>query len=518
MVSGMTTPVAPEVVPESERGYQGNVRQLFDGQGRITWVPGQPEPNWVLRFPDSVGVFDQMRDTDSQVGGLLRAITLPCLSAEWDLNCDGVSAEVEHLVRAELGLPGPGEAPTRRRRGQAGIDWLEHLREALLCLPMGFMVFEQVAVVTVPGDPGHPVGVDKPVVHLRKLGVRLPSTIDRVDVDDQGSLLGVTQRPVGSQVTGDRDAAVLGYSTGRAVVPSPVSIPVDRLVVYCPDREGGNWYGKSILRTAYKDWLIKDQLVRINAQAGERNGMGLPVVYYDNDSGLTREQALALASQVRAGATAGAAMPPGTRLELLGITGSTPDLIAKIKYHDEAIARLGLAMFLNLGHDNGAKALGDTFLDVFRQGLNSITGHIANVATEHIVRDLVEWNYGPDEPYPTVVCAPISTEAAVTPDALKVLHDAGVLTADDDLEQWVRSRYDLPPANPTTPAPPVPPGINPNQPLIDPSVDPNAPFEDRVNQPIPDTGETEQALRVEDTAAVRYAATLMDRVRRLTGR
>ena len=38
---------------------------------------------------------------------------------------------------------------------------------------------------------------------------------------------------------------------------------VDRLVMYVNDREGGNWLGQSLLRPAYKFWLLKDRLLRV---------------------------------------------------------------------------------------------------------------------------------------------------------------------------------------------------------------------------------------------------------------
>ncbi|MCC4250801.1 phage portal protein family protein, partial [Microbacterium testaceum] len=51
---------------------------------------------------------------------------------------------------------------------------------------------------------------------------------------------------------------------------------MDRLVVFVHQREGGNWVGVSLLRAAYKMWLLKDRTLRVQALAAERNGLGMP--------------------------------------------------------------------------------------------------------------------------------------------------------------------------------------------------------------------------------------------------
>jgi hypothetical protein len=53
--------------------------------------------------------------------------------------------------------------------------------------------------------------------------------------------------------------------------------PGVRLVMYANEREGGNWRGQSLLRSCYKNWLLKDRLLRVDTGTIERNGMGVPV-------------------------------------------------------------------------------------------------------------------------------------------------------------------------------------------------------------------------------------------------
>jgi hypothetical protein len=132
------------------------------------------------------------------------------------------------------------------------------------------------------------------------------------------------------------------------------------------------------------------------------------------------------------------------------VTGQTVDPLPHMKYHDEKIAESALAMFKTLGHDSGARSLGDTFVDIFTQAVQSIANYFARVATEHIIRDLVELNFGPDEPYPTLTAGDLSANRAITTTAIKELVDAKLVTPDEKLEDYLRKTNGLPVADPTT--------------------------------------------------------------------
>lgn len=417
--------------PRTELGYPGGIAPTFGSGYGITgggsggfYVEGL-DANIDLRFPASAVIYDRMRREDGQVASVMRAITHPIISTAWRLVGDDVRPEVMAFVANELGL-NRDEGRARRRR--EGIVWRDHLREALLMLPFGFMPFE-VVYQPGPAAPGleDPAQPGKLYAHLRKLGPRLPRTVEQIRVGRDGGLAGIVQAPA---------------MNGPGGNPLGVFIPVDRLVMYVNDREGADWAGNSVLRSAYKHWLIKDALIRLGAQIVERNGMGIPIVTYKHDA--DEGKALRLAKSLRAGAEAGGAMKEGMTVSLVGVTGQTADELERVKYHDEAVGRSLLAMFLNLGHDNGARALGATFVDYFLLFLEAIIYTIQETATEHIIRDLVELNYGPDEPYPAIVADKLSAEATPTAEALKNLADAGLLTPDRELEADIRRRYLLP--------------------------------------------------------------------------
>ena len=408
--------------PRTELGYPGGVAPVM-GLGAGFYIEGL-DTNVDLRFPASTVVYDRMRGEDGQVASVARAITYPILNAKRRLAGDDVRPEVMAFVENELGL---NLEPGRARRRRQGIVLRDHIREALLSLWFGFMPFEQVYDVG-PAAPGleDPEAPGRLYAHLRKLAPRMPRTLSEVRVSRDGGLAGIVQAP----------------AYGVTADPRGVFIPTDRLVVYVNEREGADWTGRSLLRAAYKHWLIKDALIRLGAQIVERNGMGIPIVEYDQPA--DKAKAVALAKALRAGAEAGGAMPKGLRVTIVGVSGSTADELPRVKYHDEAIGRSLLAMFLNLGHDNGARALGATFVDYFLLAVNSIIGNLDETITEHVIRDLVELNYGVDEPYPTLVTDDLTAEATPTAEALKALADAGLITYDRELEQDVRRRYRLP--------------------------------------------------------------------------
>ncbi|ASX98675.1 portal protein [Arthrobacter phage Colucci] len=429
--------MAKDKAPTSAIGHPGGFKPTWRPgvAGNIFEVdPFEPAPE--LMWPQSVMVFDQMRRTDGQIGGTLRAMTLPILAANWDFDTDGVRPEVEALCRTELGIQKGGVA--RRRRRRQGINWLEHCRSALLSVAYGHMPFEQVYEVGPP-NPGQEGIVDlEEIVHLRKLDPRPPRTLTEIRVAADGGLAGISQPPI---------EIAPGVYKERF-------IPVSQLVMYVQDREGADWTGNSILRQIYKNWLIKDMLIRLSAQIVERNGMGVPVMSFDETvEGASRAEAERAVQDFRSGATAGLVKPVGTTFELVGVNGSTVDPIPLINLHDQAIAKGALAMFLDLGHDSGARSLGDTFVDFFTDSLQAVADSIAETATEHIVRDLVEWNYGPNEPYPVLTPGELKNNKTVTAQTLSTLTQAGIITPDGKLEKHIRTSLNLPDADAATARP-----------------------------------------------------------------
>ena len=374
-----------------------------------------------LRWPLSVSTYRKMR-LDAQVQSLLKATWMPILRTSWRLDADGCAPEVAEHVSRSLGLPlvGQGSGP-RLRRTRGRFSWAQHLRHVMLQDVYGHSGFNQV----------YRLDEATGLLDIRKLLWIPPWTISEVKVADDGGLVSVSQHVAGSK-----------------------PVPVSELVWHTNEREGANWLGQSLLRSAFRPWVLKDRLQRVGVLSVERNGMGVVVhtsgeYAAEDDPDGAKEQAevdagLILATGVRSGETAGASLRNGAKLELQGVGGSLPDASVLIRYFDEQMARAFLGHFLNLGTETGSWALGSTFADFFTLSLQAKAEEIADVTTQHVVEDLVDLNWGSDEPAPRVVFDEIGSQSPVTAEALKILHDAGLLDEDDVLKQFIRVKYRLP--------------------------------------------------------------------------
>ncbi len=392
------------------------------------WTLPDDESTPEIRWPESVKVFSRMRREESQVASVLRAVKMPVRRTPRRINGAGCRPEVVALVAEDLGLPIVGQEDSSPRRTRDRFNFADHLRLALTALDYGHSVFEQVYRPTPDG-----------LFRLRKLGWRPPRTISRWDEAADGGLVAIEQDILGGKST---------------------RLEVGRLVVYSHEREE-SWIGQSLLRPAYKYWLLKDQLLRLQNQALGRNSMGIPVYTapkLPEGVQMTPEQArawmqeqidagLEIAKSTRAGDSAGAALSNGATLAFKGVEGKTPDPLPAIKYHDEQIARAVLAHFLSLG-DKSSYALGVSFQDFFTLSLQAESDWFDDTLNAHVVEDLVDVNFGPDEPAPRVVSDRIG--AALTAESLKALYEAGVLTPDEPLENFVRQGYGLPVRDPST--------------------------------------------------------------------
>lgn len=410
---------APATAPVKSQPAQREVGYAATPTGATFWQVDldSPETTPEMMWPECLRVYDAMWRQDAQVASVLRAVSLPVRSTGWRIEPNGAPDHVVEHVAADLGLPIRGKQDASPGRVRGRFRWDDHLRHALLQLRYGHMMFEQVYRIDEDGS-----------LHLRKLGPRMPRSIAKFNVARDGGLISVEQHPI----AGDQKT-------------SGVTIPVSRLVAYVHEREAGGWAGQSLLRQAYKNWLLKDRLLRTQAQAVDRNGLGIPVYTGpENASVEDLKEGERIATGVRAGDESGASLPHGATLAMKGVEGQVPNADTPIRYHDEQIARAVLAHFLNLGTQTGSWALGSTFADFFTQSLQAVAQDIADVTTAHVIEDLVDLNYGPDVAAPRLVFDEIGSQAAALAAAIKQLVDAGVLTPDEGLEAHLRLGLGLP--------------------------------------------------------------------------
>jgi SPP1 gp7 family putative phage head morphogenesis protein len=404
--------LAEQPAPNAPRSMSGEVG--FTGTKIFAGLP-MDEYNRDLSFPLSTKVYDQMRRSDGQIAAILMAMKLPIRSTKWYLEPDkdakdsNLAEQIADFIKDNL-------------MGGMKYSWDDHLREALLMLDFGFSVFEKVY--------RYDTWNGRPVVMIDKYAPRVASSIWRFPQDEDYNIIMVQQ---------------INYMTGQIV-----DIPLDKCRVYTYNREGDNVVGISALRPAYKHWYIKDALYSVMSVGIEKALIGtpygkLPKGTSDED----RDKVLNLLSAVRVAEEAGFTIPEDVTVDMLEGKKSPLDALPFIEHQDTLIARSVLAQFINLGTmssaSGGAYALGQTMADMFVMGLEAVANYIENEVQKD-VEDLVKWNFGSDAPIPKLKHKNISfKDMSQVAQALYWLGSGHLVTPDEDLENYVRDMFGIPP-------------------------------------------------------------------------
>jgi Protein of unknown function (DUF935). len=442
--------------------------------------------------PDLMGIkglamFDKMRRSDGMIQATLRAIKLPLLAAKCDIVPASEDAvDIEIAKRLEWNL---FEGMTN--------SWNDHLRQTLTYLEFGFHVTEIVWAIQDMPAPAEIIeytraqeaevlefearderdlvsGVIRrvfgwtgrtsrvrppfdrrvlfprtfymgtgrfaatPMVAIRKLAPRLQRTINAWDLGEDGGLRGVEQ-----------------WAFRKDGSYKPVPIPVEKLLVFVNDKEGASWTGKSVLRPAYKHWFIKDQLYRIDAIAAERHGVGIPVMAMpeDKSDNANLQRAEDILIGVRAHERGYVVEPFGYKFRVEGMgQGRAMDLLPIIQHHDRMIAVSVLAPQLALGENpQGSFAMSKEQSGFFMLAERAVAAQIADVHNRYLIPKWVNFNYSGVTRYPTLSFGAIETrEVDNLINALVPAVNAGLVTADDRLEGWIRETAGLPERDPST--------------------------------------------------------------------
>lgn len=383
--------------------------------------------------------FERMRRSDPDVREALWHIYAPILNATWDVEAAGddpKDLEAAALVRA------------------AYFDWLapdqpfvQHVRQALSHLALGFSIFELVEqVVTRPLSyivPSSGDAVEIPArqyVVPRRFAQMLPRTISRWNMENR-ELVSITQTSWSGETVGD------------------VEIPAEKLVLFVNEREGDDFNGVSILRSARKPWVIKEMVETVAGVAVERHGVGINVAYLpksrENDAQtLTRVEEML--QNVRAGefsymvfpgpkAQGNAEGADGFTFEVVSPAGSLPDLVGFLEYLRGAIKGNVLARFAELGHGGtGARATGDVQSEVWYDAIHAVATYICDVHRP-VIEQLVRKNIAGLDRFPRLVAGDIETRSLEEfANAQSKLLVAGAILPDRTYRRWVRQTVDAP--------------------------------------------------------------------------
>jgi hypothetical protein len=407
--------VQTQPVPQPARGTGG---------GPLTgWTSFIDEHEYVpeLIWPASIPKYHQMR-SDAQIDALHVGSTMPIREMRWSLDPNGCSAALTEQAAEDFGLPIRGHEDDNVPMASYRFNFDEFLSDALLSLLYGHMYFEQVAYL------------DGDAIRMRKMAPRHPRTIGSfvLDPSGDGGLVGIRQNIARWQNIG----------TGQSILVVPPIIPIERMVAFVWRREAGSWIGRSMLRSIYREWMVKDRTIRIAAVNLERAG-GMPVI--EGPQGASDPQLADLAQMARQFKVAeggGGAIPFGSKLHLVG--GNAPAATDLIRYCDEAMARVWALMIIQLGQtQTGSRALGRSFHDYAAAAQRAIAGWVARIFDEHVLKDYVEWNNPASKYAPRLHFEQGRAEALSVADMVSLI-TAGALTVDPELEAWIRDENGLP--------------------------------------------------------------------------
>jgi hypothetical protein len=368
----------------------------------------------------AVRTYEKMRRSDAQVAATLFACELPIRAASWEIkpaSDERLDQEIAAFVRDNLFGGLEYTSPSGIKTSQS---WDDVLRNALLMLAFGASAHEEI--YKIDGDR----------VRLARLAPRLPATFYRWITDTDGeTLLGLNQ---------------YGYRLGAC---ESVTVPTDRLAVFTFNQEGANFFGRSMLRPAYMHWYIKHQLYRIDAIAGERNGLGVPLIEQgEGSSKEDREAAADWVQKLAAHERTGLSLPAGWKFSLKGVEGNVRDLYNSIQHHNIEISRTALAFFMNLGQgarSSGNRALADSQSDFFFLALQATADQIARTVSYTTIRQLVDFNWEGVRRYPEMTVANLrARNFSETFDLLTRLAASGIVAPDPELAAYVRREMGLP--------------------------------------------------------------------------
>lgn len=331
-------------------------------------------------------------------------------------------------------------------------SWESTLSGILTFLPYGWAFCETVYKKRVGPDEDTGERRSKYTdgkIGWRKVTLRAQETLWQWDIDDaDGSIRGMVQQDP--------------YSPGKGAV----TIPIERALLFRTTAARQNPEGKSILRNAYRAWYIKRVIEDIEAIGVERDAVGMPIAWVppkllganataDDLAVLTAIKAMI--RQLRRNENDGFTYPlaydaSGNKLYDLTLLQSggprqfdTDKIIAR---WDQRIAMQVLADFLMLGHENvGSFALGASKIDLFLAAVSQFAWSVAETFNRHGIPRLMRLNGEPTDRCPTLAPVELShVDLGLLGEYLSKMSAAGLLTGDDDLEDYLRDVAGLPEA------------------------------------------------------------------------
>ena len=239
-----------------------------------------------------------------------------------------------------------------------------------------------------------------------------------------------------------------------------VIIPIEKALHFRTKSRKNNPEGRSILRTAYRDWYFKKRIQEIEGIGMERDLAGYPVLTGPEDMDLWDDEddvmkaaltnALNIVTRIRRDTSEGLVLPHGWELTLLS-TGSRRqfDTNQIIERYNKAIAMSVLTDFVLMGHESvGSFALSDNKTKMFAMAVGTYLDIICEVFNNQGIPRLIDVNgdhFKGITDYPKMKHGDIEdSDLEKIGTFIEKMVGSGALTPDDELEDYVRKVANLP--------------------------------------------------------------------------
>lgn len=360
-------------------------------------------------------IYEKMIKSDSQVRKIYHAVNNPIKSAKWDIE-PASDAEVDIKAAALIKKIIFEDIP----RG-----FKSKLEEILTYPWHGHAVFEIV----------HQNRTDKvfgPYTGLKNLSYRRQATLDKWKFDRDGELISIHQKQSG-------DIEVDEYMDAKT------------LLIFFNERLGSN-SGFPFCRMIYGNYKRKNLYKTLQAIGIERGAIPIPKLKLPKDLKINSPEYAAADAQVQAFTQAENAsflIPYGYELDLVNVQGFDPSKVqVSIKAENEEMAGAVVGMFLEMGigGNSGNQAGTSVSSSVFTNGIQYLADKICETINLELIPQLCFLNFGETlEVLPKMTVSGITEEdGKVAMEIIKGYVDAGIITTDEKLEDFVRKSNNLP--------------------------------------------------------------------------
>jgi len=360
--------------------------------------------------------FEKMRKSDSQVRATLRLVKTPVLSARWYVNPASQARKDKKIA----------EFVSNCLFTWQEVTWPQLMNDILIMMDFGFSAF-------VKQWTEKRISRGQTRVVWKQLSPRHPLLVQNFFYTDQG----------------EPDYFTMSDPNAKYGL---IEIPIERTLVFTFDKEGGDFEGTSVLRTAYQNWYYKQNLYKVDAIQKERHGIGIPLIYLppgfsDADKTLADE----IGRNLRTNEKAHVVLPFNWKIEMLKLEGNLTNALESAEHHDLMIARNVLGQFINSNASGGNASAADQVL-LFQKATRYVADIIRDVFNKWAIPELVDFNFAGVDAYPELRVRRIgdTQDWRTMSFAIRNFIGAGALTPDDAMEGWIRDEMDLPMADEST--------------------------------------------------------------------